>query len=448
MKRPATLVSVRQKIWIAAAAMCGVSALAASAPAPPGTPAPKLTSLRLTRTVNAPQGHARFLVGARLSSPARLSVAIRRPGQKTDLRVVSTGADHAAGRAYLQVEAVDSRGFQLPAGSYLVRIRATDSRGKASNLLSGSTSIALGPALGRLDALTVPLIPPFARQAKSEAGGQLVAVVAPQGAAATAGIQRGDIIVSMNGKPVSSPGAMRTVSSSLPAGTPVPVELRRAGQVVSTQVTLGPDWTSPPDYGPALRVATQREPDVLAYQYATVRYEVDAGRPDGAAKLLAAWPKTRRDGAVGQLLAGDIALARADGKVALVAYQAVTQAEPLVAAGPLGQGLSLVLQGDFAGAAESLSQATVIDPADAAGLATRALALLRIDRTADALAVANQALAIDPASPEAKVAQAVALVASGSVPDGLRALRQGLLGTSDPARAASLIAKNLEPNDP
>ncbi len=433
---------------IAAVTACGVSAVATSAPAPAPGPAPKLTSLRLTRTVNAPQGHARLLVGARLSAPAKLTVSIRQPGQKKDLRVLSAGADHPAGRAYLQVDAVDARGFQLPAGSYVIRVQATDARGKISNLLSGKTNVVLGPPLGRLDALTVPLIPPFARQAKSEPGGQLVAVVAPKGAAATAGLQRGDIVVSLNGKPVSTPGAMRTVSSSLPAGTPVPVELRRLGQIVNAQVTLGPDWTAPPDYGPALRVATQREPTVLAYQYAAVRYEIDAGRPDGAAKLLAAWPKARKDGAVGQLLTGDVALARADGRAALLAYQAVTQAEPQVAAGPLGQGLALVLQGDYAAAAEALALATTIDPADAAGLATRALALLRLDRTADALAVANQALVVDPTSAEAKIAQGVALIASGTVPDGLSALRQGLLGTNDPARGASIIGKNLEPNDP
>jgi Flp pilus assembly protein TadD len=431
---------------VCAATICGSAVVASAAPAP--TAAPKLTSLRLTRTVNAPQGHARFLVGARLSAPATLTVSVRKPGQKKDLRVLSASGLHPAGRAYLQVDAVDARGFQLPAASYVVRVQAKTANGKTSNVLSGRTNIVLGPALGRLDALTVPLIPPFARQAKSEPGGQLVAVVAPQGAAATAGIQRGDVIVSMNGKPVSSPGAMRTVSASLPAGSPLPVELRRQGQVVNAQVTLGPDWTAPPDYGPALRIATQREPDVLAYQYAAVRFEISAGRPDGAAQLLAAWPKTRKDGAIGQLLAGDVALARADGRAALVAYQAASQAEPQVAAGPLGQGLSLVLQGEYAGAAESLSLATTIDPADATALATRALALLRIDRTADALTVANQALTVDPSSSEARVAQGVALIASGSVLDGLSALRQGLLGTSDPARAASIIAKNLEPNDP
>jgi serine protease Do len=57
--------------------------------------------------------------------------------------------------------------------------------------------------------------------------------------AAKAGLQRGDIIVRINGKPVSSPQALRRRVASMPPGTEAEVTVFRDGETRTVSVTLG-----------------------------------------------------------------------------------------------------------------------------------------------------------------------------------------------------------------
>ncbi|OSN04842.1 serine endoprotease DegP [Lonsdalea iberica] len=68
--------------------------------------------------------------------------------------------------------------------------------------------------------------------------GAFVSQVQPKSAAAAAGIKAGDVIVSLNGKTVSSFAALRAQVGSLPAGTKLTLGLLRDGKPVSVDVTL------------------------------------------------------------------------------------------------------------------------------------------------------------------------------------------------------------------
>jgi membrane-associated protease RseP (regulator of RpoE activity) len=59
----------------------------------------------------------------------------------------------------------------------------------------------------------------------------------PKSPAARAGLRAGDTIVSLGGTPVSSWDDLRTAIQAHPAGTPVPIEVRRGGQTLRLQVT-------------------------------------------------------------------------------------------------------------------------------------------------------------------------------------------------------------------
>ena len=428
--------------------LIAIVALTAGITAAPLAAAPTLSGLIAPRTTKAPQGHAQLLVGVKLSEPAKLQVQLTTGTDARVVQSVTTRADHPAGRAYVLVPAVDASGFQLTAGDYAVSVEAISPTGEHSKALRAPATIQLDAPLGRLDALTVPLLPPFARQLRIDPGGQLVAVVAPGGPAATAGLRRGDVIVAVNGKSTGTQGAFRVALSTTPAATPVAIDVRRGAQTLNLSVTLQPDWTAPIDFTTALTVANRRAKGFLFLQYAAVRNQIGLGRPDAAAKLLATWKPAVRRGVVGQLLTGDIALARADGRNALVAYQRAAQRDPQLAQAALGIGLANTLVGDLGGAVDALTRAGALDPSDAEATATRALALLRLDRTADALSTATLALQIDPTSANAKIAQGIAQITNGTIVDGLTVLRQGITETADASRAQSVIQKNLEPNDP
>ncbi|MFP1813128.1 serine endoprotease DegP [Lonsdalea quercina] len=68
--------------------------------------------------------------------------------------------------------------------------------------------------------------------------GAFVSQVQPKSAAAAAGIKAGDVIVSLNGKTVSSFAALRAQVGSLPAGTKLTLGLLRDGKPVSVDVSL------------------------------------------------------------------------------------------------------------------------------------------------------------------------------------------------------------------
>jgi serine protease Do len=68
--------------------------------------------------------------------------------------------------------------------------------------------------------------------------GELVNSVTPGGPAARAGIQQGDVIISVNNQPVTPEQSLSYLVSNLPVGSRVPVEIVRSGQRRSVTMTL------------------------------------------------------------------------------------------------------------------------------------------------------------------------------------------------------------------
>jgi serine protease Do len=68
--------------------------------------------------------------------------------------------------------------------------------------------------------------------------GVLIGDVFPNQPAAKAGIQRGDIVTTVDGKEVSSPNELRNAIAAIHPGKKVPIELLRSGKKVTTYVTL------------------------------------------------------------------------------------------------------------------------------------------------------------------------------------------------------------------
>jgi C-terminal processing protease CtpA/Prc len=65
--------------------------------------------------------------------------------------------------------------------------------------------------------------------------------VVPDGAAASAGVKEGDVIVSVNGQPAVGMffgTGLRTMYAGKSVGTPIPVVLKRGEQTVTVQVPL------------------------------------------------------------------------------------------------------------------------------------------------------------------------------------------------------------------
>jgi serine protease Do len=73
----------------------------------------------------------------------------------------------------------------------------------------------------------------------AQGGGALVAEVTPGSPAAKAGIERGDIILELNGQPVSQPDDLSVRISETAPGTTVQLKVARNGQTRDVSVTLG-----------------------------------------------------------------------------------------------------------------------------------------------------------------------------------------------------------------
>jgi tetratricopeptide (TPR) repeat protein len=449
----------RLATYVAALAICAVAAAGAAAqqptPTTPTTPTnpaptagpPKLSSLRLPAVVSAQQGHARFLVGIRLATPAKLTVQVLNSAGKV-VQARTDASARKAGRNYLRVEAVDTRGFQLLQGAYKLRLQATDDRGRTSQPVEGPFRLRLTTPRGLFDAYTVPLWRAFRRQAGTTTPGQLVAVVGPKGIAASAGLRRGDVITSLNGKDVARPGAWQTALRALPAEKAVQIQYVRKGQALTGSVQPKPDWEAAPDYAKSLTVAVKRDPKVLAYRVAQARQLIDGAKLADAKELIDAWPVAWRRSAPGQLTQADLEAKAGRWKQALGAYNRARKKDPTLAAAEFGRGLALSELKKTAPSAVAFGQAAKLDPTDASAFGFRAYALLQADREADALTAARQAVALDARYADAFVPFGLALLATGDKAPGVKALRRGLILLEEPDRADELISEHLDPTDP
>lgn len=429
----------------------GPAAALAQAPlAAPATPAgpPSLDGLRQPKVVTAQQGHARFLVGVRLSTPARLTVQVIRARDGSVAQTNTDATPREAGRRYLRVEAIDDAGFQLLAGAYRVRIQATDAEGRVSAAVEAPFRLRLNPPRGQFTAYTIPLWKAFQRQAGTSRPGQLVAVVGPRSTAAVAGIRRGDVIVAVNGRPVATRGAWVAALRALPAEKAVPVELIRKGRPLTVTMTAEPDWEEEPDYDRSLAVAVRREPRSIAYSVARARLLVEAGEPAQARRLMARWPVSWRRSAPGQIVQAEIHAERERWKQALGAYNRARVRDRTMAAAEFGRGVTLAELGRGSQSSVAFAAAGRLDPQDPAAAGFRAYALLQVDRTAEGIAEARRAVGLDPRYADAFLPLGIGLLTAGDKRNGVRMLRRGLILLEEPERASRLIAEHLDPTDP
>jgi tetratricopeptide (TPR) repeat protein len=441
---------------VAAAALGGLTAVAAAqqtsptAPAAPSTPAgpPRLDSLRLPKVVSAQQGHARFLVGVRLSAAAKVTVQVIRDRDDKVVQTAVDAAERGAGRAYLRIEAVDDQGFQLLRGRYRLRIQAAGDDGRLSNALETRFRLRLTAPRGLFDAYTVPFLPAFRRQAGGDTPGRLVAVVGLKGAAAAAGIRRGDLITAVGGRSVATDGGWSVAMRALAAEKPVAVDLLRRGQPLSVKVTPKPDWERAPDYAPSLEVAVRREPATMAFAFAQARQLVDQSKLVDAQALIDGWRESWRTSAAGQLLQGDLLAKQARWRQALGAYNRARLRDATLSAAELGRGIALSKLGNDRASLVAFSAAARLDPADPAAAGFRAYALLQEKRVAEAVAAGQSAVALDPRYADAFLPLGIALLTNGDKPGGVKALRRGLVLLEEPDRADRLIRTHLQPADP
>lgn len=419
-----------------------------AAPVPVATPAPTLASLRLPTTVTAQQGHARMLVGVRLSQPAKLTIRVTRVKDGKVVQTVTDSAARPAGRVYVRLEGVDSAGYQLLAGAYRVSITAADDRGRVSAPLTGAFRLRLTTPRGLLDAYTIPLYRGFMSAVRTQTPGQLVAAVAPKGAVARAGIRVGDVITSLNGASVARPGAFSAALRALPGGKPVTVILTRRGASRSATMTPNPDWTPVADYAASLRIIARRNPKVAAYGVAQAKQLVDAGKTAAARTVIAAWPASWRASAPGQLVQGDLQAALKRHLAALGAYNRAHKRDPSIAAAEIGRGLALSSLGKTAASASAFTLAAKLDPTDPVAAGLRSYALLKLDRTPAAVAAGRTAVSLDPRYADAFLPLGIALLAENQKAAGVKMLRRGLILLDDAARADRIIARRLDPTDP
>ncbi len=416
--------------------------------APEATGPPKLTSLRLARTVRAQRGHARFLVGIRLNVEAQVLVRVISASNGDVKKTVQTSEPHAAGRAYFLIDATDDEGFQLPSGAYRVELQASSASAGASNLVRGSFRLRLSRGRGRFDAYTVPAWKATARNHGTTSKGLIVAVVAPQGAAATAGVRRGDVLVALNRKRIDSPGALATAQRGLPAEREVSLVIERDGKRMRLKMTPPPDWEDAPDYAPSLRVASRRDPKSLAVAIARVRNEIENRRLDEAEELLKEWPRGWRLSAPGQILSGELLAARSKYKPALGAYNRARKRDGAIARAEFGRGIALAALERPEDSAQAFGAVERLDPKDAAAPAFRSYVLLRAELYEEGAKAAQRSIGLDPRYADAHLPHGIAQIALENRAAGVRALRTGLLLLDEEDRAERLIERHLEPIDP
>jgi serine protease Do len=133
-----------------------------------------------------------------------------------------------------------------------------------------------------------------------EPRGILIAQVEPGSPAAQAGLQRGDVILAMNGKPIESYDMFRNEIAGLPPGTTVQLTVSRDNKTLERSVTLGerpaetargrqpPPQQAPPETRQALGVDVQNLTPGLAQRFGYQQQQgviVTAVAPDSPADV-------------------------------------------------------------------------------------------------------------------------------------------------------------------
>ena len=413
----------------------------------PVTGPPSLSALRLRKTIVAEQGHARFMLGVTAKTQGTVTATIKDAKTKKVVRTITSSQDHIQGPVWFLVQAVNDQGYQLPAGPYTVSVVEKNAQG-TSKALTSRFQLSLTPPRARLDGYTVPNLPAIARQYKTTPGGQLVTALGPKGALVNAGLRRGDIITKINNLDVATPGQWQAAIKALPADVPFPIEFLRAGTPTTAQLQLPPDWTPAPDYAPTFKVLLKREAKkpMLGNLVAAVRSRIDAAKVAEAQTQFNAWPAALKSTGVGQMVQGEILLAKNDLKGALKAYEAATAKDPNLAPALLGKGLVLSRLDRTADAVPVFQAAVAQDPGDAIGQAFLAYALIATNQNEPAIAAATTAMSLDAKYEDGPIALGLAQIAAGQKATGVANLKKGLLLMSDQKRADQLIAENLEPN--
>jgi len=107
--------------------------------------------------------------------------------------------------------------------------------------------------------------------------GVLVADVAPNGPSAKAGVQRGEVVLSINGKAMNSTGQLRNTVATAGVGKSVELEVWRKGETRKLKVTLAamPEEKAPPGSGNATAGQPSAFGAVIAPLDSTARQRLD-----------------------------------------------------------------------------------------------------------------------------------------------------------------------------
>ena len=426
----------------------GEGAPSAATAVEPSTTAPaapfRLSGLRMPSRVVGQRGRARILVGVRMNRAARLTIQISEHPTGTLRRSYSDEKLRTRGRAFALLSAVNDRGFQLTPGVYRIAITAQDARGNISNELGKTFRLRLTPPRGIFDVYTVPLLPAFRRP---ETKGAVVAVVAPGGPAAKAGIRRGDVITKIGPHWITTPGTLDRAKRALLGRRTITVRVRRSGELRALRMTPAPNWVSRRPYGPSLAVAARRAPDDYAIAYARISQLIDRGELELAAQVLAGLRRSWRLAAPAQFLQGRILQAQGRRKPALGAFIRATARDPQFVDALIAQGALLGSAGARARAIAAFQQAETADPHSAVAPAFEAYMHIATETFPAARVAADRALTRDLLYADAHVTRGLALLAEGEKASGLQALRRGVLDLPDQSRANQLLAQ-VERYDP
>ena len=405
---------------------------------------PVLSELQVPQTVTAQQGHARFLVGARISTAARLVVRIIRSSDHKIMNTVTSPGLHRAGRVFVLVQATDAQGYQLSPGAYSIFVGATGTGGRNARAHQLPMTLLYTPPRGMLDWYTIPNLP-FVRSSLGlhTTGGQLVVAVHPGSAIDAAGIQRGDVIESIDGLGTGSPGGFARAVRQLPAGIAAPVVLLRGITTLTKIVTAPPDWSPVSNLQNQMlqAAATTR----FAYVAALDSYDVSTGRLGAAAGIMRSWSGATGASTVAQSARAQLAVARHQQSAALGFWTRAYRADNSNSVAAFGEGLAYDALGNDTSSAEAFAVAAARDPQSAAAAAYAALALEQLRLPYLAAPFANAAVGVDPSDPNALAAHGIALIQTGKLAVGVAALEQGIDLTDDAGRAQLLITRFLEP---